>query len=101
MEVKALSATTRAISNESSAKKIRREKRVPGVLYGLDKNIHFSVNALELRKLVYTPSFNLVDMDVDGTTYRCILKDYQAHPVTDAIEHVDMFGFTRWKKSES
>ena len=90
MKVTALAATPRIISKESTARAVRLEKRVPGVLYGLEQNIHFSVNALELRKLIYTPDFSLVDVEIDGKKHRCIIKDYQAHPVTDAITHVDM-----------
>ena len=90
MKVTAISADTRLLSKETSAAAIRRQSRVPGVLYGLDKNILFSVDARELRKLVYTSEFSLIDLEVEGTTYRCILKDYQMHPVTDAMVHVDM-----------
>ncbi len=90
MNVIALSGTARTADDSPSASALRRENKVPGVLYGGAKNVHFSVDSLDLRSLIYTPSFNLVDLEVDGQTYRCILKDYQMHPVTDNVEHIDM-----------
>lgn len=90
MNVITLNADNRAVDGSVSANSLRKEGKVPGVLYGTDQNVHFSLAKMDLRKIIYTPNFNLVDLVVDGATYRCILKDYQMHPVTDELEHVDL-----------
>lgn len=90
MNVINLTADNRLTDGSVTANSLRNEGKVPGVLYGTDENVHFSIGKMDLRKLIYTPNFNLVDLVVDGATYRCILKDYQMHPVTDELEHVDM-----------
>ena len=51
--------------------------------------VHFSVSAKDVRPLIYTADFKSADLTIDGKTYRCILKDKQFHPVTDAIQHLD------------
>jgi large subunit ribosomal protein L25 len=38
---------------------------------------------------VYTPEFKLAELTVGGKTFRAIVKDYQFHPVTDALRHID------------
>lgn len=90
MKATPLSASVRSVTTSAALRALRNEKLVPGVLYGTGENIHFSVPAIDLRKLIYTPDFSLIELDLDGKTYRCIIKDYQIHPVTDALVHVDL-----------
>jgi len=59
------------------------------VLYGGAENVHFSASLADFKGLVYTPDVHMVNLDVDGKTYSCILQDIQFHPVTDIIQHVD------------
>jgi large subunit ribosomal protein L25 len=75
---------------KSATRQIRSQERVPGVIYGGAQEINFSTSAKELRPLVYTPSFQLVNINVDGTTYRCILKDLQFDKVSDDLIHIDL-----------
>ncbi len=98
MKITEIAATVRPTTSSSSAGALRREKKVPGVLYGLNENIHFSVNAVDLRKLIYTADFGLVDLQLDGKTHRCLVKDYQRHPVTDAMQHVDFLALQPGRK---
>jgi large subunit ribosomal protein L25 len=98
MNVIGLAATKRSVTHGSSVKGVRKDKRVPGVLYGLEENVHFSVDARELRKLIYTPHFSLIDLECEGKTTRCIIKDYQAHPVSDEIQHIDMLALKEGRK---
>ncbi len=71
------------------ARAARKEGMVPCVVYGPDTLFHFVVPSLDLRDVIYTPEFSYVDIEVDGQTHRCILKEFVLHPVTDAILHVD------------
>ena len=46
----------------------------------------------QLRKIVYTAEAHIVNLDVDGTSFRCILKDVQFDPLTDKMVHFDLQG---------
>ena len=89
MEVMSLNAAARTNTGKSAAKATRKENRVPCVLYGGDEVLHFSLAPLDLRTLVYSPEFKVVEINLDGKSYRCILKSAQFHPVTDQIHHID------------
>lgn len=84
-----LKGVVREATGKKDCKKLRREEKVPCVLYGGEKNIHFSVLSRGLRDLVYTPNVYLVDLDIDGNAHKAMVKDLQFHPVSDEILHVD------------
>lgn len=86
----AVNAQKREELGKKGAKMIRREGKVPGVIYGKDELLHFSVTPFDMRDVIYSPDFKVVDLTIDGTVYPCILKDVQFHPVTDDIEHIDL-----------
>lgn len=75
--------------SKSATKALKSEGLVPAVLYGGDEVVHFSVSVKDLRALIYTADFKVAELNVGGKVYRCIVKDKQFHPVTDAIQHVD------------
>ena len=39
--------------------------------------------------MAFTPDFIGAEIEIDGNTYKAILKDIQFHPVTDEILHID------------
>jgi len=69
--------------------KLRAAEKAPAVLYGVDEPVHFSVDFSELRHLIYTPNVYLIDLDIDGTVHKAIMKDIQWHPVEEMVMHVD------------
>ncbi|MEL7019996.1 MAG: 50S ribosomal protein L25 [Bacteroidota bacterium] len=89
MEAVAINGTVRTDMGKKGTKAVRREGRIPAVIYGGDTNIHFSTILNDVRPIVYTPDFKIAEVAVDGQTYRCILKDVQYHPVTEEIVHMD------------
>ena len=89
MEVMSLNAELRTGKGKAAAKAIRKENRIPCVLYGGDEIQHFTLAPLDLRDLIYTPEFKLVEINLDGQSYKCIIKAAQFHPVTDQIVHID------------
>ncbi|MDY0780385.1 50S ribosomal protein L25/general stress protein Ctc [Tenacibaculum sp. IB213877] len=76
---------------KKSTKALRNAGKVPCVLYGGDKPVHFSAEELAFKKLVYTPNVYTAKIDVEGTTYNAVLQDIQFHPVSDKILHVDFY----------
>src|SRR5688572_9060208 len=89
MEVFKLTAQPRKDLGKVATKAVRKENRVPCVLYGSEEIQHFTLAPLDLRTLVYSPEFQVVEIDLDGTLHKCILKDVHYHPVDERILHID------------
>jgi large subunit ribosomal protein L25 len=89
MKALKLSGSPRESVGKKDAKKLRREGKVPCVLYGGEKQVQFSVPEKDFKPLIFSPNTYLVDLTVGGKEYTCILQDVQYHPVKDNILHVD------------
>ena len=74
-----------------STKALRNAGKVPCVLYGGDKPLHFSADEISFKKLVYTANVYTAMIELEGTKYHAILQDIQFHPVTDKILHMDFY----------
>ena len=75
-----------------ATKALRNAGKVPCVVYGGDKPIHFSAHELAFKDLVYTPDVHTVVIALeDGTKAAAILQDIQFHPVSDRILHIDFY----------
>jgi large subunit ribosomal protein L25 len=89
------SITIKGSQRESVGKKatkaLRNAGKVPCVLYGGDKPVHFSADELSFKKLVYTPNVYTASIELDGQTYAAVLQDIQFHPVNDKILHIDFY----------
>ena len=90
------SITIKGSERESVGKKatkaLRNAGKVPCVVYGGDKPLHFSADELAFRDLVYTPNAHTVAIELEGKeTVNAVLQDIQFHPVTDAIIHIDFY----------
>mgnify|MGYP006267859913 CR=1 FL=1 len=89
MEVITINGEKRTETGKKSSRNIRLQGKVPAVLYGGDEVVHFAVDPNNVKGLIYTPNFKLAEIEVDGTSHKAILKDYQMHPVTDEVTHID------------
>ncbi len=89
MKTIAVQAELRPGTGKKAVKAIRKEGKIPGVIYGGQQNIHFATTFKELKDLIYTGDFLLASVKVDGQEYRCIVKDVQFHPVREDIVHID------------
>lgn len=86
-----LTIEPRESEHSRGTRRLRREGRVPGVLYGLgDDPVCFSVDARELRIAMHG-SGAVFELSGDGTgTTAAVLKDTQRHPVRGDVMHVDL-----------
>ena len=91
-EVLDLVAEVRERAGKGASRAIRREGRVPAVIYG-EKSEPTSIHIEEkvLMKALHTGHFfnSVVMIDVAGKKTRTLPKDVQFHPVTDRPLHVD------------
>lgn len=83
---------------KSATRKLRSQELVPGVIYGGSEEINFYAPAAAFRKLVYTPSFQVAEVVLDGKTYRTILKDLQFDKIDDQLIHIDLLELVEDKK---
>ncbi|TAH40968.1 MAG: 50S ribosomal protein L25/general stress protein Ctc [Bacteroidetes bacterium] len=93
-----INGTKRAAQSKQETKKLRAEGMVPCVLYGGKEQFHFSTPAMALKGLVYTPEVYTVELNIDGTTHKAVMKDIQFHAVTDKILHIDFLQLDENKK---
>ena len=93
-----LQGKLRATGKKADVKSVRREERVPCVIYGNGmENVLFSVNAKDLAVLTDTPFSHIIDLDIEGNKYLAKLQDIQWHPVTDKAIHVDFIALAEDK----
>ena len=74
------------------SRRLRREGKVPAVLYGEGKEaISVVVDYPELRRALSTDAGQnaLISLTVDGSTYLTVVKELQRHPVRRDVTHID------------
>ncbi|MGE3145397.1 MAG: 50S ribosomal protein L25/general stress protein Ctc [Pseudorhodoplanes sp.] len=87
-----LKATARPKAGKGAARAVRREGRVPGVIYGDKKPpLAISLDHKELNQRIYAGHFltTLYDIEIDGSKHRVIPRDFQLDPIKDHPVHVD------------
>ncbi|MDR6784213.1 large subunit ribosomal protein L25 [Pedobacter africanus] len=89
MKTIAISGSPRENVGKRDAKELRYEGKVPAVLYGGKEQVHFAAVIADLRDAIYTPEANFVEIEINGTKTKAIIKDLQFHPLTDVLLHVD------------
>ena len=87
-----LPAEQRERAGKGASRALRRDGRVPAVIYG-DKKIPLSVHVDEksLAKMLSTGHFmnSVIMIDSGGKKHRTLPKDVQFHPVSSRPIHVD------------
>jgi large subunit ribosomal protein L25 len=91
-EMISLSAAPRERAGKGAARATRRAGRVPAIVYGAGQEpALISLEPRELGRCLARPGFfnHIVEISVDGASYRTLPREVQYHPVTDAAMHVD------------
>jgi large subunit ribosomal protein L25 len=90
--VKEMKATARPRAGKGAARAVRREGRVPGIIYGNNEPpLNISLDHAELRQRIFAGKFltSIYNIDIAGTVHRVIPRDFQLDPVRDQPVHVD------------
>ena len=97
-----LAAQPRTEFGKGAARRLRREWRVPGVLYGSNTEpIHFSVDLLELQTMIRYNGLNAVlELEVDGEKHLSMVKNVDQNVLTLDVDHVDLLSIKRGEKVE-
>ncbi|MFJ9559735.1 50S ribosomal protein L25/general stress protein Ctc [Streptomyces fuscichromogenes] len=97
-EVK-IAAETRSEFGKGAARRIRRDSKVPGVLYGHGSDpIHLTLPGHDLLLALRTPNV-LISLDIDGKSNElAIPKSVVRDPIKGYLEHVDLLLVKRGEK---
>ncbi len=98
-----LPAEARERAGKGASRALRREGRVPAVIYGGKEEPHtIHVEAKELVRQLGTGHFmnSIVMVEVGGKSVRTIPKDVAFHPVNDRPLHVDFLRLAKDAKIE-
>ena len=95
--ITAFAAEPRDRAGKGAARAMRREGRVPGVIYGNKQTpVLISVDPIDLMKQMNTPCFfaRVYEVDVSGDKHRVLARDLQLDPVSDQPIHIDFMRFS-------
>jgi large subunit ribosomal protein L25 len=93
----ALSAEQRDRAGKGVARALRREKKIPGVVYGDSKEPESIALSLKDVTMEYGKGHmytNLCDLEINGKKHLVLARDVQLHPVNDFVLHVDFLRVT-------
>ena len=88
---------TREAVGKGIARTLRRQGKIPGILYGQGECIALTVDPAEIRKVLHSDSGSnsLLNLSIakGGKEMKrtAMLRDYQLDPITGAILHADLF----------
>jgi large subunit ribosomal protein L25 len=99
METIELVAETREASNKGAARKIRREGRIPAVLYGEGEPKAISIDAKDwFVRFRNTSSNTIVALKLGKDEHNVLVKDIQDDILTDKVKHIDFYAIHAGQK---
>jgi large subunit ribosomal protein L25 len=90
--VSQLNVEVRDNTGKGASRALRRQGRVPAVLYGGNSDpVHFSLDPVQLDKELHQTGFlsKIFEFSLQGKKEKALARDVQFHPVTDVPLHVD------------
>ena len=97
-----IKAEARTEFGKGVARRLRRDWKVPGVIYGSHQEpVHFAVPLLDIQSLVRNNGVNAVlELEIDGEQYLTMVKHVDQNVLTFDIDHVDLLAIKRGEKVE-
>ena len=96
-----LDIEVRTKTGKGASRALRREGRVPAVLYGgKEEPVHFSLNPLQLDRELHKTGFlsTIFEVSVNNKKEKMLPREVHFHPVTDRPLHVDFMRISKGKK---
>ena len=88
----AIKAEPRGVQGTGASRRLRRESKVPGIVYGAGKDATpIEVDHKDLWFKLKMEAFHasILDMEIGAEKSQVLLRDYQMHPFRPIILHVD------------
>ena len=92
MATASLSAKARPSRGKGAARSLRRDGRLPAVIYGHAREpLSLSVGEREFERLLekYAAENTVIELSIDGSMSRTLIREIQRHPVRRNVLHVD------------
>jgi len=95
-----IKAEARTEFGKGAARRIRREDKVPAVLYGHGNDpVHVTLPGHDtLMALKHGGANALLELDIDGKTQLALTKQVQVDPITRRLEHIDFVAVRKGEK---
>jgi large subunit ribosomal protein L25 len=98
VEQKTLSATARQKTRKGETGRLRRQGKIPAVIYGHIKATPIAIDEREFTTKFHTISENtIINISVDGNMQDVLVKDYQENLMTRKILHIDFYAIEKGK----
>lgn len=73
------------------SRRLRREGSLPGIIYGQGSDTSVKIEQIEfMTKIGYSRSLGIVELNLDGKTFKSIIKEVQWDTLTDKPIHIDL-----------
>ena len=90
-----LQAEKREERGKNAARRLRANNRIPAVLYGAEKGkaVEIAVDPKVLSRILHSESGvnTLIGLDLDGSSTRVLVKEYQLDPIDHKLLHADFY----------
>ncbi|MGH7647157.1 MAG: 50S ribosomal protein L25 [Gemmatimonadaceae bacterium] len=96
-----LSASKRTDTGKGAARKLRAAQMIPGVIYGHNREpLALSMSTRELGRLLerIAAETTVVELMIDGTMSRTLIREIQRHPFKREVLHVDFLELVAGEK---
>ncbi len=89
MKTTSIPAQPRTDLSKAATKQLRRDGKVPAVLYGGNTANSIMLDYATAKTILFTQETYIVQIEVDGKVSPSVVREAQYHPVTDKILHID------------
>ncbi|MCK5156232.1 MAG: 50S ribosomal protein L25 [Spirochaetales bacterium] len=99
MDDKVLSGIKRTESGTSASRRLRKEGKIPAVIYGKNSPVHISIDAKEFSSKIRSISESgLLTVKMGKKSFTVLIKDFQENPLKYELKHIDFFEITKGEK---
>lgn len=92
MSEKVVKGYKREMLGSSESRRVRKEGKIPAVIYGKNEPLHISVDAKEFSTVVKTLSeSSIITVKVGRKNHAVLIKDFQEAIIGDELMHLDFF----------
>jgi large subunit ribosomal protein L25 len=100
-ENKNLEAQVRSAGNKNDARRVRRDGKIPAVVYGAGKDsAPVSVDPRQVLRILHSETGHntIIDLTLDGEQSKAMIVDWQYEPLKGKLLHVDLLRIAMDKK---
>ncbi|MDP2773597.1 MAG: 50S ribosomal protein L25/general stress protein Ctc [Nocardioides sp.] len=100
MSAEKIQAESRTEFGKGAARRIRREHKVPAVVYGHgNEPIHITLPGHATMMALKNGGSNaLLDLDIEGTSQLALTREVQVDPIKRTLEHIDFVAVRKGEK---